>query len=101
VFELDTEDVPRVHWKELRSLSGPATKQLGIESKGPEWLLERGLIETGEGRRHRYRVTQLGQEVIERGPIAPPIRIRKRIVEPAGTATTTDEQVYRATVAPV
>lgn len=81
VFDLDTADVPRVYWKELRSLSEPATKHLGIEPRAHEWLLERGLIETVESQRPCHRVTRLGQKVIERGRFAPPIRIRKRIVE--------------------
>jgi hypothetical protein len=86
VFDLDTDDVPRVYWKELRSLSGWPTKQLGIESEAPKWLLEQGLIENVEDPRQRHRVTHLGQKVIERGRFAPPIRIRKRILEPSRAA---------------
>jgi hypothetical protein len=69
-----------VYWKELRSLSEPASRRQGIEPTAYEWLLDRELIEAVEGRRHRHRVTHLGHKVIERGRFAPPIRIRKRIV---------------------
>ena len=81
MFDLHTDDVPRACWKELRSLSEPLANHLDIKPTVHEWLLERQLIEVTEGRHHSYRLTHLGQKVIERGRFAPPIRIRTLIAE--------------------
>ena len=80
MFDLYTDDVPRLCWKELRSLCEPVTNHLDLKPAAHEWLLERQLIEAVEGRRHGCRITHLGQMLIERGQFAPPIRIRTRIV---------------------
>ena len=86
MFELANDDVIGQYYKGLDSIarSGsdcePLTRHAGVGPKIAAWLVERGLIETGESPRYPYagrcyRVTELGREVLNRGPRARQPRI--------------------------
>ena len=81
MFELANDDVIGHYYKGLNSIgrSGldcePLTRHAGVGPKIAAWLVERGLIESGESPRYPYagrcyRVTALGREVLNRGPRA-------------------------------
>ena len=81
MFELANDDVIGHYYKGLDSISRsvldcePLTRHAGVGPKIAAWLVERGLIETGESPRYPYagrcyRVTELGREVFNRGPRA-------------------------------
>ena len=81
MFELTNDDVIGHNFKGLDSISRsgldcePLTRHAGVGPKIAAWLVERGLIETGESPRYPYagrcyRVTELGREVFNRGPRA-------------------------------
>ena len=81
MFDFDKDDVPGRYWTALRSFSNSinafeplAKRGRGVGPKTAEWLLERGLIETGENPRYSYsgfgacyRVSELGWRVLDRG----------------------------------
>jgi hypothetical protein len=81
MFELANDDVIGHYYKGLDSISRsgldcePLTRHAGVGPKIAAWLVERGLIETGESPHYPYagrcyRVTELGREVFNRGPRA-------------------------------
>jgi hypothetical protein len=81
MFELANDNVIGHYYKGLDSISRsgldcePLTRHAGVGPKIAAWLVERGLIETGESPRYPYagrcyRVTELGREVFNRGPRA-------------------------------
>jgi len=94
VFDLERDDVTGHYWKGLNSLRSafsegePLAKHPGVGPKIAEWLLQRGLIETVENPRYRtfgpcYRVSKLGDAVIERGQRAKPApRPKLKMLEP-------------------
>ena len=78
MFDLANDDVNGHYYKGLNAISRsgsdcePLTRHAGVGAKIAAWLVERGLIETGESTRYPYanrcyRATELGREVLERG----------------------------------
>jgi len=78
IFDMASDDVLGQYYKGLNAInrSGcdcePLTRHAGVGPKIAAWLVERGLIETGESMRYPYagrcyRATELGREVLERG----------------------------------
>jgi len=78
MFSLANDDVTGQYYKGLNSISRsgldcePLTRHAGVGTKIAHWLVERGLIETGDSQRYPYagrcyRITELGREVLKRG----------------------------------
>ena len=83
MFDLANDDVIGQYYKGLDSISRsgsdcePLTRHAGVGPKIAIWLVERGLIETGDSQRYPYagrcyRATELGREVLKRGKRAKP-----------------------------
>ena len=90
MFDLEHDDVIGHYWRGLNSLRSaqsegePLAKHPGVGRTIAEWLLERGLIEIVDNPRYRsfgpcYRLTALGDAVVERGQRAKPRPTRPKL----------------------